>query len=94
MAEVIRARVDGQMFILDPEQDVEELQRQIVAAVQQGAGFVKFQTLGRSAISVLITPTIGVRFEVLERSEEQLHEWAENPPSIEPGDAVFDELMY
>lgn len=94
MVEIVRVRVDGQMFILDPEQDAADLQRQIIDAVRQGAGFVRFQTVGRSAITVLITPGIGVRFEVLERSEEQLREWAEDPPSIEPGDSVYEDLMY
>lgn len=92
--EVVRARVDGQMFILDPEQDVADLQRRIIDAVQQGAGFVDFQTVGRSAISVMITPYIGVRFETIERSSEQMEEWEFNPPRIEPGDSVYDDLMY
>ncbi|GAB3602857.1 hypothetical protein [Microbacterium aureliae] len=82
------------MFILDPAQDVGELKRLILEAVQQGAGFVHFDTVGRSNIAVLITPYVGVRFEVLERSEEQVREWQLNPPSIEPGDSVYDDLMY
>ncbi|MFE4726172.1 hypothetical protein [Microbacterium sp. NPDC056736] len=92
--EVVRARVDGQMFILDPEQDVAELQRLIIEAVQQGAGFVDFQTVGRSGISVMITPYIGVRFETIERTPEQVEEWEFHPPSIEPGDGVYDDMIY
>ena len=92
--QVTRARVHGQMFILDPEQDVDELQRLIIEAVQQGAGFVDFQTVGRSGISVMITPYIGVRFETIERSAEQVEEWEFRPPSIEPGDSVYDDMMY
>jgi hypothetical protein len=94
LVQIVRVRVDGQMFILDPDQDAAELQRQIIEAVQQGAGFVGFRTVGRSTISVLISPGIGVRFETLERSEEQLREWEENPPSIEPGDSAYDDLMF
>ncbi|WP_347976538.1 hypothetical protein [Microbacterium sp. ProA8] len=91
MAEITRARVDGQAFILDPGQDVGELKRLIVEAVRHGGGFVQFETIGRSTITALITPHIGVRFELLERSDEQLMEWAENPPSMDPGHDVYDD---
>jgi hypothetical protein len=40
--------------------------------------------VGRSVVSVLITPQVGVRFEVLERDEAQLAEWEQNPPHIDP----------
>jgi hypothetical protein len=78
-----KVRVDGQMFILQPGQDVKELQADILRAAERGAGFVDFQTIGRSNISVLITPNVGVRFESLERTDEQIAEWEHDPPSID-----------
>ncbi|MDY0908845.1 hypothetical protein [Microbacterium sp. CFBP9034] len=78
-----RVRVDGQMFILEPGQDVGSLQDQILAAARDGAGFVQFDTVGRSRVSVLITPRVAVRFEVIERDAEQLADWERNPPTID-----------
>jgi hypothetical protein len=34
-----------------------------------------------------------VRFEVIERSEEQVTEWEVRPPGIEPDDGQFDDLL-
>ena len=90
---VNKVRVDGQMFILDPGQDVRELQERIIEAVRQGAGFVEFQTVGRATITVLVMPGVPVRFEVIDRSEEQLTEWEARPPRIEPDDGQFEDLL-
>ena len=90
---VNKVRVDGQMFILDPEQNVQELQDRIIEAVRQGGAFVKFETIGRATITVLITPGVPVRFEVLDRTEEQLTEWEARPPHIEPHEGEFEDLL-
>ena len=90
---VNKVRVDGQMFILDPSQDVQVLQDRIIEAVQQGAGFVRFETIGRATITVLVTPAVAVRFEVIDRTEEQVNEWEARPPGIEPDDSQFEDLL-
>lgn len=87
---VSKVRVDGQMYILQPDSDVGALEREIVTAVRAGGGFVTFHTVGRAAISVLITPGLPVRFEVLESPEEQVASWQENPPRIEVDGGDFD----
>jgi hypothetical protein len=78
-----KSHIDGQMFILEPGEDIVELKRQIVEAARNGADFVDFQTIGRGTISVLITPNLPVRFEVVEESAEQFAAWEQNPPSID-----------
>ena len=90
---VNKVRVDGQMFILDPDQNVQDLQDRIINAVRQGAGFVQFETIGRATIAVLVTPGVAVRFEVLERTEEQVNEWEARPPRIEPDDGQFEDIL-
>jgi hypothetical protein len=80
---ISKLRVDGQMFILEPGQDVAGLEQEILEAVRSGAGFVRFETVGRGLVSVLITPKIGVRFESLERTEQEIAEWELDPPPID-----------
>jgi phosphosulfolactate synthase (CoM biosynthesis protein A) len=76
-------RFDGQTFFLDEGQDVAETKRQIVAAVREGSDFVDFVTIGHGTISLLVTPSVPVRFEVIERSEEQLERLHSHPPPID-----------
>ncbi|WP_019182031.1 hypothetical protein [Microbacterium yannicii] len=76
---VNKVRFDGQTFLLDPSQDVEQTKREIVAAVREGSDFVEFHTVGHGVISLLVTPTLPVRFEVIERSAEQLEAFEINP---------------
>jgi hypothetical protein len=78
-----RVRVDGQTFVLRPDQDVAVLKKKVVRAAREGAGFVKFRTVGRSTISVLITAQVGVRFESIHAAPEQVDEWEQHPPSID-----------
>lgn len=80
---IIKARVDGQMFILSPGTDVAALKSQVVAAARGGADFLDFGTVGHGVVSVLITSMIPVRFEVLDRSQEQVDEWEQHPPFID-----------
>lgn len=90
---VNKVRVDGQMFILDPAQDVEQLQRDILEAIRAGGKFVKFDTVGRATISVLISAGIAVRFEVIETPEAQIDEWEKRPPLIEPNELEYEQLL-
>jgi hypothetical protein len=80
---ISKLRVDGQMFILEPGQDVAGLEEEILEAVRGGAGFVRFGTVGRGLVSVLVTPKIGVRFESLERTEQEIAEMELDPPPID-----------
>lgn len=80
---VHKLKVDGQTFILAPDQDIETLQSEILAAAREGAGFVQFVTVGRSQVRALITPYVGVRFEVMERDEDEIAAWEHSPPVID-----------
>lgn len=80
---IIQARIDGQRFFLSEDHDLTALKQQIVTAVREGADFVEFESIGRGSISVLITPTIPVRFETISRTDEQVDEWEHNPPPID-----------
>jgi hypothetical protein len=80
---VIKLRIDGQFFYLENDQDTEAIKRDIIAAVTTGARFVDFTAIGHGKISVLATPAFGARFEIQERTEEQVAEWEENPPVID-----------
>ena len=78
-----KLRIDGQAFVLRPDQDVDVLQTQILDAARRGAGFVRFKTVGRATVSVLITPLVAVRFEKIEAEDEQIAEWEQHPPSMD-----------
>ncbi|HEX5859464.1 MAG TPA: hypothetical protein VFY91_15270 [Microbacterium sp.] len=80
---IIKVRFDNQTFLLDPDQDVEETKRAIVAAAREGSEFVDFRTVGHGTISLLVTPNLPVRFEVVERSEEELEALEADPPPID-----------
>jgi hypothetical protein len=80
---IIKLRIDGQFFYLESDQNVPALKRELVAAVTTGARFVDFTAIGHGEISVLMTPVLGARFEVQDRTEEQVAEWEENPPVID-----------
>lgn len=90
---VNKVRVDGQMFILDPDQDVEQLQREILDAIRAGGKFVNFNTVGRATISVLITAGIAVRFEVIDTPDGQLDQWEKRPPLIEPDEMEYEQML-
>lgn len=84
---VNKVRFDGQTFLLEPDQDVDETKAAIVAAVREGSDFVDFRTIGHGTISLLVTPSVPVRFEVIERTEEQLERLELDPPP-------FDEALW
>jgi hypothetical protein len=64
--QIVHARIDGQTIALAADTDVSGVKERIVAAVRDGAGFVDFVTFGRRVLSVLVTSSIHVRFEVFE----------------------------
>jgi hypothetical protein len=81
--QVSKVRFDGQTFLLDPGQDVDETKQAIVAAARDGSDFVDFRTVGHGTISVLVTPNMPVRFEIIERTEEELEAIEADPPPID-----------
>jgi len=84
---VNKVRFDGQTFLLEPDQDVDQTKAAIVAAVRQGSDFVDFRTIGHGTISLLVTPSVPVRFQVIERTEEELERLELDPPP-------FDEAVW
>jgi len=80
---IVHARVDGQTFVLAKQVDVPELKKRILDAVRAGADFVDFETIGGRSLSVLISPAIPVRFEIVEQTEEQVTALQTNPPAID-----------
>jgi hypothetical protein len=51
--QVNKVRFDGQTFLLDPDQNVEETKQSIVAAAREGSEFIDFRTVGHGTISLL-----------------------------------------
>jgi hypothetical protein len=86
---ISKVRFDGQHFLLDPSQSVDETKAAIVTAVRDGSDFVDFATIGHGTISLLVTPNLPIRFEVIERTEDEIEELEANPPPIDT-DARFD----
>jgi hypothetical protein len=80
---VTKVRFDGQVFLLDPAHDVESTKQRIVAAAREGADFVDFQTVGHGTISLLVTQNLPIRFETIERSEDDLARLEADPPPID-----------
>jgi hypothetical protein len=80
---ITTVRIDGQMLVLRPGQDLNELKAKIIEAAKNGAGFVEMETVGRSTVSVMFTPHIGVRFETIEKVQAEVEEWEAHPPVID-----------
>ncbi|RIJ51238.1 hypothetical protein DZG00_09690 [Clavibacter lycopersici] len=77
-------RIDGHPFQLADGQDVADLKSRIVAAVTGGSRFVDFATVGQGEVSVLMTPRSAVRFEVLDRTEDEPACGDEQPACADP----------
>jgi hypothetical protein len=75
--QIVQARIGGRTVVLAARADLGGLKRRIVEAVKQGAGFVDIETAGRRMLSVLVTPAIPVRFEIVEVDDAELD--AESP---------------
>lgn len=69
---VTKIRIGGRMFILDPEQDLDGLRREIIAAVASGADFVQFTTAGNVRVSALVTPHLPVRISEIDAPVEHV----------------------
>lgn len=78
-----RLRIDGQVFLLSDTIDVDDLKRQMVSAVQAGPAFVNFDTHAHGTVSVLMTPLVPVRFESMEKTEEEVDDWVETTPTFD-----------
>ncbi|MBT2485947.1 MULTISPECIES: hypothetical protein [unclassified Microbacterium] len=87
---VNKVRFDGQTFLLDAEQDVDKTKAAIVAAMREGSDFVEFRTVGHGTISLLVAPGVPVRFEVIERSAEELERHELEPPPLDGPWLAFD----
>ena len=85
-----KVRFDGQTFLLDPDQDLAETKQAIVAAAREGSDFVDFQVVGHGTISLLVTPNLPVRFEILERSEAEFERFEANPPPLDNDDSWLE----
>jgi hypothetical protein len=81
--QVIKLRIDGQVYFLPAETDLLALRAEIVTAVRSGADFVEFETHGHGQVAVLMTPHLPVRFEAVERSAETVEAWEVEPPSFD-----------
>ncbi|ROQ37236.1 hypothetical protein EDF46_2692 [Frondihabitans sp. PhB188] len=78
-----KLRIDGQVFLLQETIDVPQLKRDIMAAMQTGAAFVNFDTHSHGLVSVLMTQQIPVRFESVEKSEDEVDDWVATPPTFD-----------
>jgi hypothetical protein len=76
-------RLDDQFFFLTEDIDQIQLEHDIIAAVRAGGDFVRFDTLGHGHVSVLITAHFPVRFETVERSEDEVAAWEAAPPPLD-----------
>jgi hypothetical protein len=88
---ITKLRIDGQFFLLEDDQDIAALKKEIVDAANGRARFIEFTSVGHGQVSVLMNPTFPARFEVQERTEEEMAEWERNPPSI---DVDFDSYTH
>ncbi|GAA4682499.1 hypothetical protein [Frondihabitans cladoniiphilus] len=78
--QINKLRIDGHLLYLEPSQNVAQLKEQILASARGVAEFIDFSPVGFGQISVLMTPTTPVRFELEEHTDEQVAEWEKHPP--------------
>ncbi|GAA4265944.1 hypothetical protein [Frondihabitans peucedani] len=86
---VTTLRIDGQEFFLPDEADIDQIKERVLAAAREGAGFVDFTVRDQGRISVLMTPRVAVRFEVVDRSEAETAGWDDDHGSFEFDPATF-----
>jgi hypothetical protein len=78
-----KLRIDSQMFYLEPDEDIEALKRRILETARGVADFIVFRPIGLGKVSVLMTPHTPVRFEEQEHTQDELQEWAHEPPQVD-----------
>ncbi|HEY8591095.1 MAG TPA: hypothetical protein VIL55_16230 [Naasia sp.] len=61
-----------------------------MAAVRAGGDFVSFDTHGHGQVSVLMTASFPVRFEAVERTEEEVSGWEDAPPPVDIDPDFFE----
>lgn len=88
---IIKLRIDGQQFYLDQNYDVDDLKQRLLASARGVAEFIDFEPVGHGVVSVLMTPHTPVRFEVEERSEDQLADWSIHPPVSDVSSEQFND---
>ena len=88
---IIKMRIDGQQFYLAPDLDLAALKKQLLDSARDVAEFVDFQPIGHGVMSVLMTPQTPVRLEVEERSDEQVAEWEDHPPTSDLSSDYYEE---
>lgn len=80
---ITKIRIDGQIFYLDPGEDVQALQDRIQDAARTMPTFVEFRSVGHGKVSVLVSAVIPVRFEQVERTKDEYEEMQEHPPAAD-----------
>ena len=80
---ITKLRLDGQYFFLTDDTDQAQLEQEMVAAVRAGGEFVRFDTHGHGRVSLLMTAHFPVRFESVERTEEEVSGWDDEPPPVD-----------
>lgn len=70
-----RVTIGQETVFLSDEQDVDELKKAILRAVRAGGDFVDFWLDTRTRLSVLITPGLTVRFEIVEMAIADPSDW-------------------
>jgi hypothetical protein len=74
---VNKMTVDGNEYFLDPEQSIDDAKSSVIDAVQHGGGLVDIQVIGRAKVSVLVSQSIPVVFEIID-ADENTDEGSEN----------------
>ena len=88
---ITKMRLDGQYFFLTEDTDQSRLEQEIVASVRGGGDFVRFEAHGHGHVAVLMTAHFPVRFEAVDRSEEEVAGWEDEPPPVDVDpDVYFD----
>ncbi|AOX66223.1 hypothetical protein BJK06_11055 [Curtobacterium sp. BH-2-1-1] len=90
---VTKIRIDGQIFFLDPGQDVDALKAAIQDAARTAPTFVEFDTVGHGLVSVLVTPTAPARFETVNRSDDEYESMVEHPEPVDIELLALDTYM-
>ena len=85
---ITKLRIDGQVFYLAADLDLDALKEQILHAAAGRPDFVTFTPVGHGEVTVLVTASTPVRFEVEEHAEDEVSGWDENPPTIDLHDIL------
>jgi hypothetical protein len=90
---ITKVRIDGQMFFLDPAEDVAALRERIEETARTQPTFVEFSTVGHGRVAVLVNSVVPVRFETVEKTDEQYTDMQIHPAPLDidfPTDCDLD----